>query len=280
MTMVQENPADSYAPSLCEARLPNGIRLRYVQQGPADGSAIIMLHGYTDSWYSFSRALPLLPSAFRAIVPDQRGHGGSDRPPRGYSMDDFAGDVLALMNDLQISTATVVGHSMGSFVARRLAAIAPDRLSGLVLVGAGVSANTPAVAELGRAVERLTDPVDLTFVREFQVAMVYNRVPDAFLTRVVTNSARVPAFVWKDAFAGLIDERSIQDIPSVPTLVLGGNRDTVFSEADQRALADRIPGAAVRIVPDIGHSLQWEDPGRFVTELFSFTRSLARKSLM
>ncbi len=121
------------------AVLANGVRLNYVHSGPREGPAVIMLHGITDSAFSFSRVLPLLPPELRVIVIDQRGHGDSDRPADGYTMDDFAGDVLGLMDVLGIARATLVGHSMGSFVARRAAERAPERVTRLVLLGTALT---------------------------------------------------------------------------------------------------------------------------------------------
>jgi pimeloyl-ACP methyl ester carboxylesterase len=96
-------------------------RLRWAEQGSPDGEPIIMLHGLTDSWQSFSRVLPELPSRYRVLVPDQRGHGGSERPAVGYAPEDFATDVLAFMDAVGVERAALVGHSMGSFVAQAVA---------------------------------------------------------------------------------------------------------------------------------------------------------------
>jgi pimeloyl-ACP methyl ester carboxylesterase len=83
-------------------RLPSGLELHVAEQGPRTGPAVLMLHGYSDSWFSYSRILPLLPPDWHAIVPDQRGHGESDRPESGYAPADFAGDALRLMDRLGI----------------------------------------------------------------------------------------------------------------------------------------------------------------------------------
>src|SRR5918995_66980 len=110
-------------------RLPSGLGLHVAEQGVRDSPVVLMLHGYTDSWFSFSRILPLLPWDLHVLVPDQRGHGASDRPSDGYTPDDFAGDAIQLLDRLGIEKASVVGHSMGSFVAQRLAARVPERVS-------------------------------------------------------------------------------------------------------------------------------------------------------
>ena len=85
--------------SLNHARLSNGVTLHFAAQGPKTGPAVVMLHGFTDSWFSFSRVLPLLPAEMRVIAPDMRGHGDSERPPLGYRAD-LADDVLRLMDAL------------------------------------------------------------------------------------------------------------------------------------------------------------------------------------
>jgi len=66
-------------------RLATGVRLHYAERGDREGEAIIFLHAYADSWYWFSRVLPLLSPEFRALVPDQRGHGDSDKPECCYT---------------------------------------------------------------------------------------------------------------------------------------------------------------------------------------------------
>lgn len=262
--------ATAAAIELKQVRLGSGLRLRYVDQGPPSGPVVVMLHGYTDTWFSFSRVLPLMPSTLRIIVPDQRGHGASDRPEAGYSMPEFASDVVQLLEALQIQRATVVGHSMGSFVARQVALAAPDRVERLVLIGAGATARNDAVGELRKSVDALTDPVDVAFAREFQASMVQRPVPPEFLDRVVADTARVPARVWKSVLAGILEHTIDHSAIRQPTLVIGGDRDTVFTQSDQEHLARLIPNATVRIVAGIGHSLQWEQPDLFARALADF----------
>ena len=108
--------------------------------------------------------------------PTLGGHGRSARASE-YSLDSMARDVVELMDALDVPTATLVGHSMGSFVARRAAALAPQRITRLMLIGAGPSAQTAAMREMERAVNALTDPVDRGFVREFQYSSVASPVP-------------------------------------------------------------------------------------------------------
>ncbi len=116
------------------------VHLHYRSQGPATGEAIVLLHGWPDSCHSYSRVMPLIPTRYRAIAPDLRGFGDSEKPETGYTIPELAADVVALLDALGIERATVVGHSFGSFVARRVAEASPGRVSRLVLIGSGFRA--------------------------------------------------------------------------------------------------------------------------------------------
>jgi non-heme chloroperoxidase len=254
-----------------DVRLANGVRLRVAQQGASNGPAVLMLHGYPDSWYSFSRVLPLLPSNLRVIVPDQRGFGDSDRPadPSGYTIDTFARDAIQLMDALHVPRATVVGHSMGSFIARRVAELAKDRVTSLLLIGSATHAHNAVVKEFKDAVDAMP-VIEAAFVREFQISTAARPMPAEFIDQVVRESLKCPPFVWKAALASLYSFEPSSEPLRVPTLVLGGEKDGLFSRAEQEALKTIIPGAAVQIYPGIGHSLQWDDPQLFVEQLTKF----------
>jgi pimeloyl-ACP methyl ester carboxylesterase len=245
-----------------DAVLSTGVRLRYVEQGDPDGPAVVALHGITDSSFSFSPLLPLLPPALRVIAPDQRGHGESERPRDGYAMRDLGQDVLALMDALGIARATLVGHSMGTFVAREAALIAPDRISGLLLLGAGATGRGPGVRELWRIVETMVDPIDPKFVYEFQAGTIHRQVAPEFLARVVEESLKVPARVWRAALASIAGIESAAACGGIrcPTRLVWGDRDATFLRDEQDELARLIPGATLEILPVVGHAVHWEAP--------------------
>ncbi|MBM6579861.1 alpha/beta hydrolase [Microvirga sp. BT689] len=253
-------------------RLPSGLGLHVAEQGPRTGRAVLMLHGYADSWFSYSRILPLLPKDWHVIVPDQRGHGESDRPDGGYTPADFAGDALRLLDRLGIENAVVVGHSMGSFVARLVAAQHPERVERLVLVGSAVTARNEATRDLLRQVDALEDPVGEDFVRTFEASTLCRPVPEEFFDRIVAESLKVPARVWKAALSGLLEADATADLGRIrcPVLILGGEQDSVFSQAEQEQLATRIAGASLKLSPGIGHDPPWEAPEDFVSDLLAF----------
>ena len=258
--------------SVKDVALGDGVHLRCAEQGPASGPALILLHGYSDSSLSFSRVMPLLPQGLRVIAPDLRGHGHSARPANGYRIGDLAQDVIEMMDRLDVPEATILGHSMGSFVANAVAERAPKRVSKLILLGSGAATDTPVLRQLRVEVDSLSDPVDDGFVRAFQYSTVEQPVPSEFMEAVIANSRRMPVHVWKKVLQGLIEYRPLQPRPDVPTLVLGGTRDSVFSVDEQTALAGEFPNAGLRLVDGIGHTLHWEQPERFVAIVLNFLK--------
>jgi non-heme chloroperoxidase len=258
------------ATHLTHVRLSNGITLHCATQGPTTGPAVIMLHGFSDSWFSFSRVLPLMPADMRVVVPDLRGHGDSERPADGYRLADFADDVIQLMDAMQIARAVVVGHSMGSFVARKIYELAPHRVSRLVLVGAAAVAGNRNLIELMEAVNELKDPVDENFVRDFQRSCVHTAVPEPFMEAAIANSRRMPARIWKAALRGLIDGEISMPREPLRALVLGGRRDAVFSATEQMVLARQFPRGELHLIDDVGHTVHWEQPATFVNALIRF----------
>ena len=129
--------------------LPNQIKLQYVEQGDFLGIPLILLHGYTDSWYTFERVLPYIPKSIRTFALTQRGHGDSSRPAAGYRSSDFAMDLAEFMDVLRLKKAAIVGGSSGGIVARRFAIDHPNRTLGLILAGSPLTfQDKPGVLEL------------------------------------------------------------------------------------------------------------------------------------
>ena len=260
-----------------DVRLATGVRLRYAERGDARGPAVIFLHGYSDAWSSFSRALPLLPTRLHVYALDQRGHGDSERPASGYGMRDLAADVVAFMDAKGIARATVVGHSMGSLVAQQVALAAPGRVERLVLVGSATSARkVVGIDQLGEAVRAFPDPngpAPLDFVREFQTSTVHRPVPAAFMNdTVIAASRKLPGRVWRALLDGMLATGPATGLGAhrIPTLLLWGDRDAFFPRTEQDALLRMIPGARLKVYAGTGHTPQWEQPAEFARDVARF----------
>jgi pimeloyl-ACP methyl ester carboxylesterase len=252
--------------------LKTGVRLRYAYQGNEKGTPVIMLHGYTDSWFSFSRVLPLLDRKYRVYVLDQRGHGDSERPASGYAMREFASDVVAFMDAMKIKEATIVGHSMGSFVAQHVAAQAPERVRRLVLIATATNVHTNELAQsLQREVDALSDPIPQKFAHDFQVSTTFQPLPNEFLKTAVSETLKLPAHVWREVMTGMMSpEASVaREQITAPTLIFWGDHD-FFPRSEQDALVAALPKAELKVYADTGHALHWERPEQFAADLQAF----------
>lgn len=265
--------------TLKSIKLPNQLRLQYAEQGNPSGVLVILLHGVTDSWYSFDPVLPHLPHSLHVFALSQRGHGDSDKPESGYRFKDFSDDVLAFMDTLGIDRAMVAGTSMGSGVAQHFAIHHPERTLGLVLMGAFASYDTAAVVEFYQsAIVPLTDPIDANFAREFQLSTLAQPVPPTFLETVVEESLKVPAGVWKEAFEGFLKDTTWKHLDkiSAPTLIVWGDQDVFAPGGDQVILNQAIEGSKLIIYQGAGHAMHWEEPARFAADLVEFVGRVSR----
>jgi pimeloyl-ACP methyl ester carboxylesterase len=112
----------------------NGTRLHVAEAGT--GPLVLLLHGFPEFWWSWRRQLPALAAAgFRAVAPDLRGYGASDKPPRGYDAFTLAADVAGLIRALGERDAVVAGTDWGGFLGWSTAALHPQVVRRLVVLG-------------------------------------------------------------------------------------------------------------------------------------------------
>jgi pimeloyl-ACP methyl ester carboxylesterase len=126
--------ADSAMPALMHRRVEtNGLHLHVAEQG--EGPLVILCHGFPECWYSWRHQLPALAKAgFRAVAPDLRGYGRSDRPDavENYTILHDIGDMVGLVDALGEKQAVIVGHDVGATIAWQAAALHPDRFRAVV----------------------------------------------------------------------------------------------------------------------------------------------------
>lgn len=259
--------------------LSTGVRMQYVEQGPADGLPVVFLHGVTDSWRSFERVLPLLPEGVRAFALSARGHGDSSRPEQGYLLSDMSDDLRAFMRAVELDHAVIVGHSMGAMVAQRFAADHPACVAGLVLVGAFDSLfRDPGLSEFFRsAIAPLRDPIAPEFAREWQQSTLARPMDVSHFDVVVAETLKVPARVWHEAFQGFLEtpgcSHELREL-TAPCLLVWGDHDAYTHRENQDRLMAAIPAARLVVQEGAGHGLHWEDPERFARELAEFLAAL------
>lgn len=254
--------------------LKTGVSLNYVSQGNEHGPVIVLLHGAGDSWHSYARVLPLLPTKYRVYAITMRGHGLSDHPETGYSRAEFAADILDFMDQMHLQHATLVGHSLGSLVAQKVAEEDTGHLDRLVLIGSGPGVRRASASgqALHNAFAAVKDPIPYTFARDFQASTIYAPVPAWFFEMMVGEAQRLPAATWHGIGDSSLNNATLDDLKKIriPTLVCWGEKDSIFHRADEDLLMKTLPHATFSEYAETGHALHWERPERFTRELLAF----------
>ena len=110
-----------------------GVLLHVAFAGPEGGEPVVLLHGWPQHWWIWRGVIPpLVEAGYRCICPDLRGHGWSDAPSDGYEKEQFASDILALLDELGIERFKMVGHDWGAFAGQLMALRAPERMEKLL----------------------------------------------------------------------------------------------------------------------------------------------------
>jgi 3-oxoadipate enol-lactonase len=258
-----------------------------VAEAGAGQRPLLLLHGFTGAKEDFTDWLDRLADlGWHAVAPDHRGHGASSKPTseEAYSLEILADDVGRLTDALDWPRFALLGHSMGGMVAQVVAVRRPERLDALVLMDTGygpVEGLDPQLVDAAVSVVRtqgidalatLLEEVDGPLESPAHQRLVSGRPGFAEFedrkfraTSPALYAAMAPVFV---AQADRLDGLAALP-PSLPTLVLVGDQDQPFVGASER-MAAVIPGASLAVVPDAGHSPQFESPDAWWDALTSF----------
>jgi pimeloyl-ACP methyl ester carboxylesterase len=262
----------------------DGISLATAQAG-SGGDPLVLLHGFTGAKEDFADWLdPLADRGFHVVAPDQRGHGASSQPAEeaAYSLARFSTDAFALADALGFDRFTLLGHSMGGMVAQTMVVDDPDRIRALVLMDtcAGpVQGVAPDVVALAVGVAR-TQGLDVLIELQRQLQDPLATTADArvraerpgyaeFGERKLRSSSAAMYAAMAAEITGPVDRLPSLASVAVPTLVLVGDEDDNFL-APSRDLAATIPGAELAVIPDAGHSPQFEAPDAWWAALHPF----------
>ncbi len=232
-----------------------------------EGVPVVLLHGFplsSEMWIPIRTAVEQVA---RLITPDLRGFGGSDAPEGDYAMGTLAGDVLRLADRLGLEQFVLGGHSMGGYVALRLADRDPDRLAGLILVDTRASADTPEErVRRDIAIERIRGGEAAGFLDEFVPKLVGPSTRERAPRQVAELrgiAAAIPGHVLAGCLAGMRDRPDSSEVLprlDVPALVIAGQEDTIMPPETGKAMAAAMPHARLAVIPLAGHTPSVERP--------------------
>jgi pimeloyl-ACP methyl ester carboxylesterase len=259
--------------------------IAYFDTAPVERSAkvLLLLHAFPIGAGMWEQQLKAVPPGWRLIAPDLRGFGGSTiaLPDDSPTMEDYAADVVDLLNHLEIRTAVVGGCSMGGYAAMAMLRLAPALVRALVLVDTRQTADTPEGRANRRSMMALLEREGPSGVaREMMPKLLgkttLNERPDVepFVRRLIKQQSA-------DAVRGGIQRMMArQDSSDVlrqftgPILVIVGEEDVLTPPDDAQKMAALNSRAQLVELPRVGHLPNLEDPKAFADALHPFLAAL------
>ncbi len=264
-------------------------RLQILDEGNPAGSPIVLIHCYTCSMKWWDELAPLLERDHRVIRVDLFGHGGSDKPGAGYSIDEQASAVAEALAKLRVVGATVVGHSLGGSVVTALAEQSPQLASRVVIVdqSAEDGFEDESLAQrlgywsvIGPATSRLVQIAPKSLVRDQYddaFAPGYS-IPSGFTNpdqpvddlRAMTYTAYKETHDEEQSF---VDEAPLDQrlaATHLPVLVIFGAEDQIYDAEEGVARYRQVPGAETHLIPGAGHSPNVEKPEEVAPLILGF----------
>ncbi len=246
------------------------VPVHWVQAG--SGQPLVLLHGLGGDVGFWESEIAALSGEFHVIAVDLRGSGATPASAGGHTMHDLADDVAAVLDDLEIASAHVLGFSMGGNVAQAFALRHPERLDRLVLASTFAAMNPQArmfldavldVYQQGTTAKQM---FDLICPWLFSVPFLADPARRGYFVYPDNDPNEQPMDDWRKLYLAqqAFDVRDRLAAITAPTLVLAGQEDRLVSLCDAQALSDGIPGARLHVLPHVGHLLNVEAAGEFL----------------
>jgi pimeloyl-ACP methyl ester carboxylesterase len=258
-----------------------GARIHYLEAGA--GPTIILLHGLGDDAGVWQAEIPLLARKRRVIALDQIGFGRSDKPLLNYRVETLVDFLDEFMRTIQVAHATIVGNSLGGWVAALFAIQHPDRVEKLVLIdSAGISGVATSMSPRVRRALRLATVEDLrvlgplTFADPRYYASA-DGLRKAFAARIAAGDSYTVGRIMdslernEDSLDGRLNEIAR------PTLIVWGRQDGLIPLRFGKYLRSAIPGARLIVIDHCGHEPQVECPQAFEDALEGFLAQLGAR---
>ena len=254
----------------------NGCRIHYEDTG--HGTPVVLVHGLGSSTRDWEYQIPTLSQYHRVIAVDVRGHGLSDKPRQRYRMTDFAGDVMALIDHLNLGPVHLVGLSMGGMIGFQLGVDAPRYLRSLTVVNSSPHVRPSSLREYLEVARRwiLSRLLSMQRIGQALGPLLFPypeqaRLREKMAERWGQNDKRA-YLASLDAIIGWSVQNRLTCI-SCPILVITADRDYTPVE-HKRTYAAQLPDARVVVIEHSRHATPLDQPERFNTCLLEFLKQV------
>ena len=264
-------PSDSLDAAPSRFATFDGAKVHFKSLGdPAAKTAIVFIHGWSCDLTSWRAQVPAFEGKARMLLVDLPGHGKSDRPAVEYTMERFARAVNAVMTEAGVERALLVGHSMGTPVARQFWRLFPKKTLGLVSVDGALRTYFKDPVEVEKFVAMFSGPDFAKALDGFLGATFVPSTPESVKADVRRMTAGATQSVAVSAMRGQFDPAIWKDDPiGVPLQVIVAKSPTW--NADYFAYVRTLnPSAEIHEIPDAGHFVMMEKPAEVNALLLAF----------
>ena len=265
ITTAQDKKAES---SLSKFASLDGAKIHYVNFGQGS-DALILIHGWTQSIDAWRDQIPDLAKRNRVIAIDLPGHGKSDKPEVKYSMDYFARAVEAVMRDAKVNRAVLVGHSMGTPIARQFYRKYPDKTLAIVIVDGALKPFGDA-AMMNGLLAGLRSPNYKETIAQMFTGLSGPSLAPEIKERITAATMSTPQPVLVSAMEGMADPTIWGDDKiNVPVLAVMA-KNPFFPPDLEAATRALVPNLEFHMWEGVGHFLMMEKPKEFNAAVLAF----------
>jgi pimeloyl-ACP methyl ester carboxylesterase len=259
----------------------NGVDLYYELHGDS-GEPLVLVHGYTGDITDWRHQIPEFSRSHRLLMLDERGHGRSQAPAdrSAYTISQMSHDVEALAEHVGFDRYHLLGHSMGGGVVQEIALRSPHKLLSLTLQNTAHHFNfdsDPAIAAWRDQRFHMAETQGMAAVADMEPPLPPPpHMPPERLAETNERLSRMSVDAFIGAWNGLTGWEGIEDRAQnieTPTLIISGDLDSPPLIEGSARLTQLIPSAVVEVIPETGHSPQWERPALFNAALRRFLES-------
>lgn len=256
-----------------------GIKIAYYPEG--EGEPLVLIRGYASAASLWYLQVPEWSHDFKVISFDNRDTGNSDRVETPYAVADMAGDVIALLEQLNLGPVHLLGLSMGGMIAQQTALIRPDLIQTLILCSTTCNSFTglssdPEVMKLFATLPELSDEENVR--RSLPIFFASETLTgrkdliEEFIRQSLAQRPPLTTFArHKQAIQGFQVCQELHRI-SMPTLILHGGTDLLLPPANAWEIQKQIPSSKIKIYESLGHMFFMEAAETFNKDVIDFIK--------
>ncbi|MFC1789617.1 alpha/beta fold hydrolase [Patescibacteria group bacterium] len=228
---------------------------------------ILIIRGWESRIKNWQKLIILLENhGYKVYSPDLPGFGQNPPPQNPWSIDDYVGWVSDFCEKNNLSQIFLLGHSFGGGVAVKYSIKYPDKIRKLILVGSAIvrrkTGHKKPIGKVARWIKKISFMPFYPFIRKFAYRFVFK------------SDYPFEEGIMKETYLKVISENLIGYLFQIntPTLIVWGKKDDLTPVKDANLIKEKIRGADLKILPEIGHNLHSEIPGKFADIIINFIK--------